>query len=101
MLSALKTFSKGSKKQLKLNDVIRGKVDIDTSLLDDKILVKQDGMPTYHLANVIDDHLMGISHVIRGEEWLPSMALHVLLYKAFGWDSPVFAHVSAYPKTYW
>lgn len=88
-----KTFSKGSKKQLKLNDVIRGNVDIDTSLLDDKILVKQDGMPTYHLANVIDDHLMGISHVIRGEEWLPSMALHVLLYKAFGWDLPVFAHV--------
>ena len=88
-----KAFSKGSKELLKLNDVIRGNVDIDTSLLDDKILVKQDGMPTYHLANVIDDHLMGISHVIRGEEWLPSMALHVLLYKAFGWDSPVFAHV--------
>ena len=88
-----RTFSEGGKKQLKLNDIIRGGIDIDASLLDDKILVKQDGMPTYHLANVVDDHLMGISHVIRGEEWLPSMALHVLLYKSFGWEPPVFAHV--------
>jgi glutamyl-tRNA synthetase len=74
-------------------DKIRGEIVVDNSLLDDKILVKQDGMPTYHLANVVDDHLMEISHVIRGEEWLPSMALHVLLYNAFGWNTPVFAHV--------
>ena len=61
---------------LQLQDIIRGKIDIDTNILDDKILFKSDGMPTYHLANVVDDHLMEISHVIRGEEWLPSLALH-------------------------
>ncbi len=69
-----------------MNDMIRGKVEVNTRVLDDKILFKSDGMPTYHLANIVDDHLMEISHVIRGEEWLPSMPLHVLLYRAFGWD---------------
>ena len=78
---------------LKLNDSIRGNIEINTSNLDDKILFKSDGMPTYHLANVVDDHLMRISHVIRGEEWLPSMALHVLLYEAFEWSLPEFAHL--------
>jgi glutamyl-tRNA synthetase len=68
-------------------------MQIDTSVLDDKVLFKSDGMPTYHLANVVDDHLMKITHVIRGEEWLPSMALHVLLYRAFNWDAPQFAHL--------
>ncbi len=76
-----------------LQDEIRGEIKIDTNILDDKILFKSDGMPTYHLANIVDDHLMEISHVIRGEEWLPSMALHVLLYRAFGWDTPKFAHL--------
>jgi len=78
---------------LELNDMIRGEMQIDTNILDDKILFKSDGMPTYHLANIVDDHLMEISHVIRGEEWLPSLALHVLLYRAFGWKSPEFAHL--------
>ncbi|WP_240928285.1 glutamate--tRNA ligase [Maribellus sediminis] len=77
-------------------DLIRGSVTFNTTKsLDDKVLFKSDGMPTYHLANVVDDHLMKISHVIRGEEWLPSMPLHVLLYKAFGWEAtkPRFAHL--------
>jgi len=76
-------------------DLIRGSVTFNTSLLDDKVLFKSDGMPTYHLANVVDDHLMEISHVIRGEEWLPSMPLHVLLYRAFGWEDtmPRFTHL--------
>ncbi|MGQ1891811.1 glutamate--tRNA ligase [Thermophagus sp. OGC60D27] len=74
-------------------DMIRGKVSFRTSELDDKVLFKADGMPTYHLANVVDDHLMEITHVIRGEEWLPSLPLHVLLYRAFGWKKPVFAHL--------
>ena len=76
-------------------DLIRGSVTFNTSLLDDKVLFKSDGMPTYHLANVVDDHLMEISHVIRGEEWLPSMPLHVLLYRAFGWEEtmPRFTHL--------
>ena len=78
---------------LRMEDEIRGKITIDTNTLDDKILFKGDGMPTYHLANIVDDHLMEISHVIRGEEWLPSMPLHILLYKAFGWDAPKFAHL--------
>lgn len=88
-----KSYSEKSEEFLVLQDEIRGRVEVNTTLLDDKILVKQDGMPTYHLANVIDDHLMEITHVIRGEEWLPSMALHVLLYNAFGWKAPAFAHV--------
>ncbi len=76
-----------------LDDLIRGKISIDSNTLDDKVLYKSDGMPTYHLANIVDDHLMEITHVIRGEEWLPSMALHELLYKAFGWTAPKFAHL--------
>ncbi|MCD8404114.1 glutamate--tRNA ligase [Tenacibaculum dicentrarchi] len=76
-----------------LEDEIRGKIKIDTNVLDDKVLFKSDGMPTYHLANIVDDHLMEISHVIRGEEWLPSMALHILLYRAFDWKAPKFAHL--------
>ena len=78
---------------LHLHDLIRGEVAFETNLLDDKVLFKSDGMPTYHLANIVDDHLMETSHVIRGEEWLPSMPLHVLLYRAFGWDAPEFAHL--------
>ncbi|MDO4781850.1 MAG: glutamate--tRNA ligase [Capnocytophaga felis] len=78
---------------LKMNDLIRGEVAVDTKTLDDKVLFKSDGMPTYHLANIVDDHLMEISHVIRGEEWLPSMPLHILLYRAFGWEAPQFAHL--------
>ena len=78
-----------------LNDIIRGEVQFESSLLDDKVLYKSDGMPTYHLANIVDDHLMQITHVIRGEEWLPSLPLHVLLYRAFGWGEtmPEFAHL--------
>ena len=79
--------------QLVLHDEIRGEIKIDTNILDDKVLFKSDGMPTYHLANIVDDHLMEISHVIRGEEWLPSLALHQQLYDAFGWEAPVFAHL--------
>jgi glutamyl-tRNA synthetase len=78
---------------LHLQDIIRGEVNFETNLLDDKVLFKSDGMPTYHLANIVDDHLMETSHVIRGEEWLPSMPLHVMLYRAFGWDTPEFAHL--------
>ena len=78
---------------LHLHDIIRGDVKFETNLLDDKVLFKSDGMPTYHLANIVDDHLMETSHVIRGEEWLPSMPLHVLLYRAFGWEAPEFAHL--------
>lgn len=78
---------------IELKDLIRGNIKIDSNTLDDKILFKSDGMPTYHLANVVDDHLMKITHVIRGEEWLPSLALHQLLYDAFGWQAPEFAHL--------
>ncbi|MBJ6368458.1 glutamate--tRNA ligase [Snuella sedimenti] len=78
---------------LHLKDIIRGDIKIDTNILDDKVLFKSDGMPTYHLANIVDDHLMEISHVIRGEEWLPSLALHQQLYTAFGWEAPQFAHL--------
>ena len=78
---------------ISFTDAIRGDISVSTRDIDDKILFKSDGMPTYHLANVVDDHLMEISHVVRGEEWLPSLALHVLLYKAFEWKMPVFAHL--------
>ena len=78
---------------LHLHDIIRGDIKFETNLLDDKVLFKSDGMPTYHLANIVDDHLMKTSHVIRGEEWLPSMPLHVLLYRSFGWEAPEFAHL--------
>lgn len=78
-----------------VNDIVRGEVKVNTAIIDDKILLKSDGFPTYHLANVVDDHLMKITHVIRGEEWLPSAPLHVLLYQLFGWaeEMPQFAHL--------
>lgn len=75
------------------DDMIRGRVSFDRKTIDDQVLLKSDGFPTYHLANVVDDHLMGITHVIRGEEWLPSTPKHILLYEAFGWDIPQFAHL--------
>lgn len=80
-------------RDIRFEDIIRGWVTVNTNNLDDKVLFKSDGMPTYHLANIVDDHLMKISHVIRGEEWLPSAPLHVMLYEAFGWDCPQFAHL--------
>jgi glutamyl-tRNA synthetase len=80
--------------EIRFEDEIRGWINVNTDQLDDKVLMKNDGMPTYHLANIVDDHLMEITHVIRGEEWLPSAPLHVLLYKGFGWDAPRFAHLS-------
>lgn len=88
-------FKMPENENLLLTDIIRGEVHFNSSLLDDKVLYKSDGMPTYHLANIVDDHLMQITHVIRGEEWLPSLPLHVLLYKAFGWEDtmPEFAHL--------
>lgn len=86
-------FKSPQDETLQLKDIIRGDISIDTNILDDKILFKSDGMPTYHLANIVDDHLMEITHVIRGEEWLPSLALHKLLYDAFGWEAPEFAHL--------
>lgn len=86
-------FKTPKDQKLILDDMIRGEIVIDTNTLDDKILFKSDGMPTYHLANIVDDHLMEISHVIRGEEWLPSLPLHSLLYEAFGWIAPKFAHL--------
>lgn len=79
--------------EVRFEDAIRGWVVVHSSNLDDKVLFKSDGMPTYHLANIVDDHLMRITHVIRGEEWLPSAPLHVLIYEAFGWVRPVFAHL--------
>lgn len=83
-------------REVEVNDLIRGKVTINSSVLDDKVLYKSaDDLPTYHLANIVDDHLMEVSHVIRGEEWLPSAPLHVLLYEAFGWTDtmPAFVHL--------
>lgn len=79
--------------QINLYDEVRENVSVNSNTLDDKVLFKSDGMPTYHLANVVDDHLMEITHVIRGEEWLPSLPLHHLLYEAFGWTPPAFAHL--------
>jgi glutamyl-tRNA synthetase len=76
-----------------VKDRLRGDVEFDNSQINDQVLMKSDGMPTYHFANVVDDHLMEISHVIRGEEWLPSLPLHVLLYEALGFDKPEFAHL--------
>ena len=86
-------FKSPQDETLHLTDIIRGAIKIDTNVLDDKVLFKSDGMPTYHLANIVDDHLMEISHVIRGEEWLPSLALHYQLYHAFGWETPEFGHL--------
>ena len=83
-------------RNVEVNDLIRGKVTINSSILDDKVLYKRaDDLPTYHLANIVDDHLMEVTHVIRGEEWLPSAPLHVLLYEAFGWTDtmPQFVHL--------
>ena len=81
--------------EVRVNDIIRGLVVVEPSQMDDKVLFKSDGMPTYHLANVVDDYLMEITHVIRGEEWLPSAPLHVLLYRYLGWEDvmPMFAHL--------
>ena len=75
------------------DDVIRERIEFETNNIDDQVLLKSDGYPTYHLANVVDDHLMGISHVIRGEEWLSSTPKHIILYEYFGWEKPVFAHL--------
>ncbi|MEM9051794.1 MAG: glutamate--tRNA ligase [Bacteroidota bacterium] len=86
-------FRMPRKEDVRVQDVIRGWVVVNTVQLDDKVLFKSDGMPTYHLANIVDDHKMEITHVIRGEEWLPSAPLHVLLYQAFGWEAPQFAHL--------
>ncbi len=88
-------FKMPANEEIVFNDLIRGEVKFNSSLLDDKVLYKADGLPTYHMANVIDDHLMKISHVIRGEEWLSSTPLHVMLNKAFGWEEemPTFAHL--------
>ncbi|MGB0934264.1 MAG: glutamate--tRNA ligase [Lishizhenia sp.] len=86
-------FKMPRNEDIRFEDEVRGWVVVNTANLDDKVLFKSDGMPTYHLANIVDDHTMEISHVIRGEEWLPSAPLHVLLYKAFGWDAPKFAHL--------
>ena len=79
--------------EISFDDIIRGHIAVNSSTLDDKVLFKSDGMPTYHLANIVDDHLMEITHVIRGEEWLPSMPLHVMLYRSFQWALPFFAHL--------
>ncbi|MEK7548111.1 MAG: glutamate--tRNA ligase, partial [Patescibacteria group bacterium] len=78
---------------IKFKDLIRGNIQFDGKTVDDQILMKSDGFPTYHLANVVDDHLMEITHVIRGEEWLPSTPKHIALYKSFGWNPPEFAHL--------
>jgi len=86
----LKVPAKG---EVRFQDSVRDWVHVHTSSIDDKVLMKSDGMPTYHLANVVDDHIMEITHVIRGEEWLPSAPLHILLYQAFGWTAPQFAHL--------
>ena len=79
-------FKTPENEDIVFEDLIRGQITVKSSTLDDKVLFKSDGMPTYHLANVVDDYLMKISHVIRGEEWLPSLSLHVMLYRAFGWE---------------
>ncbi|MFW5658391.1 MAG: glutamate--tRNA ligase [Bacteroidota bacterium] len=81
------------KEDIRFEDEVRGWVVVNSSQLDDKVLLKSDGMPTYHLANIVDDHLMGITHVIRGEEWLPSTPLHAYMYQCFGWRAPKFAHL--------
>ena len=88
-------FKMPEEQHITVNDRIRGEVEVNTNQLDDKVLFKSDGLPTYHLANVVDDHEMKISHVIRGEEWLPSLPLHFMLYEALGWkeEMPEFAHL--------
>jgi glutamyl-tRNA synthetase len=86
-------FKMPENENIKVHDLIRGEVVVNTSTLDDKVLFKSDGLPTYHFANIVDDYLMKITHVIRGEEWLPSLPLHKMLYDAFEWQAPVFAHL--------
>lgn len=86
-------FKMPEDKVVNFYDEIRGEIEVSSRELDDKVLFKSDQMPTYHFANVVDDHLMSITHVVRGEEWLPSLPLHVLLYKSFGWSPPSFAHI--------
>lgn len=88
-------FKMPENQEVQAEDIIRGSIRFNTSTLDDKVIFKSDGLPTYHLANVVDDYLMEITHVIRGEEWLPSLPLHVMLYTAFGWEDamPQFAHL--------
>ncbi len=86
-------FKMPENRVVELYDEIRGNIKFNTNELDDKVLMKTDGLPTYHMANIVDDHLMEITHVIRGEEWLPSLPLHALLYEAFGWTAPKFAHL--------
>ncbi len=83
---------------VQFTDAVRGQITVAAEEIDDQILLKSDGFPTYHLANVVDDHASGITHVIRGEEWIPSTPKHVLLYQAFGWEPPVFAHLSIFIK---
>ncbi len=87
-------FKMPDHEDLILKDLVRGNIKINTSTLDDKVLFKSDGLPTYHFANIVDDHLMKITHVIRGEEWLPSLPLHMMLYRALGWEAPEFAHLA-------
>ncbi len=82
-----------AEQKIVIQDIIRGTVEFESNIIDDQVLIKSDGYPTYHLANVIDDHLMKITHVIRGEEWLSSTPKHILLYEFFGWEKPVFAHL--------
>lgn len=79
--------------EIRFDDLVKGTIKIETNIIDDQILLKSDGFPTYHLANVIDDHLMEITHIIRGEEWITSVPKHILIYKALGWDAPEMAHV--------
>lgn len=86
-------FKMPRNEEVRFHDIIRGWVVFNTNELDDKVLFKSDGMPTYHLANIVDDHTMEITHVIRGEEWLPSAPLHVMMYRAFEWTAPEFAHL--------
>ena len=88
-----KTYNEGDENKISVSDEIRGDIKVNLKLLDDKIIFKNDGMPTYHFANVVDDYEMKISHVVRGEEWLPSLPLHFLLYKSFDWIPPKFAHL--------
>ncbi len=89
----LDTKNEGAHGTISTTDIVRGHVSFQKEVLDDKVLFKSDGMPTYHLANIVDDHLMEITHVIRGEEWLPSLPLHIALYQAFEWEIPEFAHL--------
>lgn len=87
-------FKMPRNEEVRVQDLVRGWVVVNSNQLDDKVLLKGDGMPTYHMANIVDDHLMEITHVVRGEEWLPSAPLHVKLYEALGWEAPQFAHLS-------